>query len=1102
MRGGLFAFVNRHRSWQAADHRQRRDYNRRSGTLPFEMLENRYLLSVSADTISATGPSQQQPIGAVAPQTAASHDGIIAVQTAAQGTITSVRDGLWSNPTTWSTGQLPGPSDDVVIANNVTIDQGSAWELDINAGTATLAGNLQAYGSVIVRSSLVGTQGSIFFHVADDRLVVGNTTPGPVAAMPDFHPQDVGLWALPGAHVDLEGQQVTSWLNAIGSGALQDLGHGVAEQVAFGAGNAMLQTQPVGWRPGDTLLLVNEQGQSLLADLVAVNGATIQYHEHKAQPTDPSLVGHELITQGSSTVVYSKIADLTRGIQIVSADVHEGDANHRAFTVAMDGASVNFVNVEFRDLGPRGKLGRYPVYFQDVSGATSKLTGSSIWQDVSDPGNRFVALGGVQGTTISSNVAYRSQGDGFFLEDSNDYGNTIANNLSVDVTGGEELPNADSNVTQLTQHYWLRTGNTISGNVAAGGDANGMIILVSSHPGTLPVIGTEVLGAGLFGMWTAAPNVTFDNPVAVYNQRAGFAAEPAWGVDSHGATLQNPLLLFNGTSDSSYGSQIYSNDGDRTVVDGGVLAGKKGFHTHYHSSITVSNAIIDVDTLLVPTYWEQAAIFSHDQIRASLLFESAYPSPRYASPGLVRIVDSQLQVDSGPVEQENADYMGSAFQNYPALQGTPIPNGIELIQPAPDSGFIRVTLLPDDERWMTNIARWTVTPIGQTPQANSFIYQRQTAWTNLAGFGGYPDGFPPGEYAVSLYTADGVFLKSGFAVVRSGQVSDITDTLDTSAQVVDTALFYNHSKFDKNTSGISASDDRAIAPDKTAYLPGSGAATFSNLSSFTNGINGVMVDLTHAGRADLNLNASDFTFRVGTNNAPSLWAAAPAPSTISVRTGAGTAGSDRVELTWPDRSIVNEWLEVVVHADANTGLSAPYTFFYGSQPGNSGTGDTTTLEIVSSSDESGAHSHSGSATLTNANAPFDYNRDGFVNSSDESAARGNFGEMHFIQILANTPLAPDAAPAVAPNLSVAPAPATSSGDSGMASGLASLKPGALPPLRLDWLSSELKNVNLNSGVTATIFEALVTADTELTRSILVKADKISDELWIDDALLD
>ncbi len=337
---------------------------------------------------------------------------------------------------------------------------------------------------------------------------------------------------------------------------------------------------------------------------------------------------------------------------------------------------------------------------------------------------------------------------------------------------------------------------------------------------------------------------------------------------------------------------------------------------------------------------------------------------------------------------------------------------------------------------------------------------------------------------------------------------NVTTTLSSVSAV---KLFYDNSKFNKFVEGVGTgtNDDKAIDTSKTAYLPGAGTASFSNISAYTDGINGILVDLATGG-AHGNLNASDFTFRVGINNTPSKWNAAPAPSTISVRTGSPAAGNDRVELTWTDGSIKQEFLEVTVHADPNTGLSAPYTFFYGSVIANSGTGDTGALAITSSTDENAARNHNGSATVTNV---FDYNKDGFVNSSDENAARNNGATIKFIKIAANTPLAPDGAPSAAPDVSVAPAvtpdmaaaPA-STGDTGIASGLASLlnslKTGTLPPLRLDWLSSELTNVNLNSGVAATIFEALATADTKLTRSILVEADKVADELGLDNELLD
>ncbi len=222
------------------------------------------------------------------------------------------------------------------------------------------------------------------------------------------------------------------------------------------------------------------------------------------------------------------------------------------------------------------------------------------------------------------------------------------------------------------------------------------------------------------------------------------------------------------------------------------------------------------------------------------------------------------------------------------------------------------------------------------------------------------------------------------------------DALTPSApvSVSGTYLFYDNSKFNKFVEGVGPSDDKAIDTNKTAYVAGAATATFANVSAFTNGINGVMVDLT-AGGVHNAITASDFTLRVGLNNSLSTWAAAPIPSTVSVRTGAGTSGSDRVELTWTDGSIKQEALEVTVLADANTGLTSPYTFFYGSVMANSGTGDTGALAITSSTDENAARNHSGTATVTNV---FDYNKDGFVNSSDENAARQNGATIKFLHI--------------------------------------------------------------------------------------------------------
>src|SRR5260370_6117532 len=110
---------------------------------------------------------------------------------------------------------------------------------------------------------------------------------------------------------------------------------------------------------------------------------------------------------------------------------------------------------------------------------------------------------------------------------------------------------------------------------------------------------------------------------------------------------------------------------------------------------------------------------------------------------------------------------------------------------------------------------------------------------------------------------------------------------------------------------------------KTAPTNGN-TATFANYSGSALGINGIMIDVSNlpAGTPT----ASDFTFKIGNDNNPAAWALAPIP-TISVRRGAGTGGSDRIELIWPDNAIQNTWLQVTMLTDAAPTLAAPDVFY-------------------------------------------------------------------------------------------------------------------------------------------------------------------------------
>jgi ELWxxDGT repeat protein len=197
-------------------------------------------------------------------------------------------------------------------------------------------------------------------------------------------------------------------------------------------------------------------------------------------------------------------------------------------------------------------------------------------------------------------------------------------------------------------------------------------------------------------------------------------------------------------------------------------------------------------------------------------------------------------------------------------------------------------------------------------------------------------------------------------------------------------LFYNRSVFDGRDPAPNVADDGAIATDKVALLPGQSAG-FANVSGYARGINGVMVDL-HTVTADLD--ADDFEFRVGAGGDPSAWALAPAPLSITERIPPALAAPTRVTIIWPDGAIRNRWLRVTVKANADTHLSSPDVFYFGSLIAE--TGDAGPSLAVTAADVFRTRAATSRAAAT-ADNPFDHNRDGRVNATDVAIARDNLG---------------------------------------------------------------------------------------------------------------
>jgi len=216
----------------------------------------------------------------------------------------------------------------------------------------------------------------------------------------------------------------------------------------------------------------------------------------------------------------------------------------------------------------------------------------------------------------------------------------------------------------------------------------------------------------------------------------------------------------------------------------------------------------------------------------------------------------------------------------------------------------------------------------------------------------------------------------------------------TFSQLAARHLFYNDSAFDDGPAA-NAADDGAIAPGKTPLMPG-GIAAFESVSSYSKGINGIMLDVVGLPDPD-GLSAADFEFRRGNDDDPDGWAAAATPSSITVRPGEGVGGADRVTIVWPDydpsdpedTAVANAWLQVTMLATPNTGLAAPEVFYWGSAIGDSGYGNAPGVAAGDVYDGIAAmlNPHDAAADPAAIDDFADYNRDSAVNQLDVEAVR-------------------------------------------------------------------------------------------------------------------
>jgi glucose/arabinose dehydrogenase len=236
-----------------------------------------------------------------------------------------------------------------------------------------------------------------------------------------------------------------------------------------------------------------------------------------------------------------------------------------------------------------------------------------------------------------------------------------------------------------------------------------------------------------------------------------------------------------------------------------------------------------------------------------------------------------------------------------------------------------------------------------------------------------------------------VVVSNGFGSAPSDAATLTVTPL--AAEVVGRWVFYNNSAFDGRNPAIDASDDNAIAPDKQALLPGQ-LASFSNVTSYSRGINGIMVDVAHL-PATATITAGNFTFATGKGDG--TWEGGVTPTAVAAtpRRAAGETGSDRIEVTVADGAIRDHWLRVTFTPTSGLGGAAPInldTFYFGNLRGETGdVGPTLAGPLrVNAFDAVRTRQAAGTRAVPVTNA-FDFNRDRRLDVLDYAVTLRNQG---------------------------------------------------------------------------------------------------------------
>lgn len=471
----------------------------------------------------------------------------LAAAAAGQGALCTPPTGavLWSSYS-WNGGVAPTAGACVTIASGTTVfldvTPPPLTSLVIDGSLVFDCRNLTLTSAyILVRGTLeVGSAAAPFANTATIVLTKTPTSPACTTIPEDqtLAVEDTGVLRLIGASRGLSWDRLASTATPPTPPATSTLA---------------LQNAP-GWTAGDAIVVAStdfDAAQAETAVVASTTGASVALTTGLAETHWGATEAAHV--DGTGLEERAEVGLLSRWIVVTgtpTASANGGlDSGHVILRLSSPTVTTQpraeVENVEFRDLGKEGILGKYPLHIHEIGDVNYAcwIKNSSIHRSV----NRAISIHNSSRVLVEDNVAYDVVGHAYYIEDDPVRGCELRRNLGLRTKAA--VPGREVQASDLAPAtFWLRhPDNVLEDNVAAGSDGYGFWLEPLDGETTPPTLfsGNVAHSNGLTGFHqdtraTPATTALFTDLVAYKNRGYGI-----WLRSYDSSVIQNAAVADN-----------------------------------------------------------------------------------------------------------------------------------------------------------------------------------------------------------------------------------------------------------------------------------------------------------------------------------------------------------------------------------------------------------------------------------------------------------------------------------------------------------------------------------------------------------------------------